>query len=72
MAINFPSNPVDGASFSAGGNTFIYDSFADRWRAYDDFYAVGGTAELSGDTDVIYDSGGADTAVLTILDGGSA
>jgi len=72
MSINFPSNPLNGAIFYAAGNRYIYDSFRERWRSTADFTAVGGGAEGTGDTDIVYDSGSANTPFLSTLDGGSA
>ena len=73
MAINFPSNPLDGATFSANGNTYIYESNNDRWRVRPSFSVAGGGAEPTATIDSVFDSGTASTTdYLDILDGGSS
>jgi hypothetical protein len=72
MAINFPSNPLDGTTFVANGITYTYESNNDRWRARSSFSAASGGAEDTGTIDTVYDSGVADQAFLDVLDGGSA
>ena len=72
MAINFPSNPIDGATFYAAGNTYIFEANGNRWRARASFSVAAGTSELSGDTDIIYDGGDADQVFLSTLDGGTS
>jgi hypothetical protein len=73
MAINFPSNPLDGTTFVANGVTYAYESNNDRWRARSSFSAASGGAEDTGTIDTVFEAGIASTATfLDTLDGGSS
>lgn len=68
MAIDFPSNPANGDTYTYNGKTWTYDGTAGKWEPTNAFEGVTATAaELN-----ILDGVTATTAELNLLDGVTA
>tara|TARA_B110000285_G_C14941379_1_gene522174 strand:- start:690 stop:908 length:219 start_codon:yes stop_codon:yes gene_type:complete len=72
MAINFPSNPVDEATFVANGVTYNYVAAKTRWQSTLGVEADGGGAEMTATLQTVYDAGSASASHISTLEGGTS
>lgn len=69
MAIDFPSNPLDGDIVTVGNINFRFETLKGRWRTNTTEIAHGGGAIDNDDKDIIYDGGDANASHFSTLDG---